>query len=301
MSSYGDEDYTYRPTSSTPSTPKPFFKPTPAPAPKTSKTAGSSIGSSTSTGTKKAASVAPPVTTVVKRPNGIINIIVAFDTSSSMGIYRKNVREKTEYLRDEIVKVIPELGGKDKFEIAFVGVSDHCDGPKLLQPTGFSGESDILRDHIMSIKDAYGGDGPEAYECLFKLANTWDIEGTNTIMVLVGDSVPHGMGIRGISDDGCPVGVDWEKELLELKKKLKGFYLISCADENVVKKYQKKLVDDEEHFIELGNNFSRLTNVVHGIVAKELGSIDEYLKHLKTTRGATRAEEVETLLKTKTK
>ncbi len=291
MGSYGDEDYVRRPTTRSTPTPRPFFKPTPAP--KTTPPPASA----SPTATKKAASVSPPVTTVISRPKGIINIVLGMDVSDSMGAFRENLKNKTQYLIEEIGKFIPDLVGK--FEISVVGVSDHCDGARLLQPTGFTGDAATLGAHITSIKNAHGGDAPEAYECLFKMMNAWPIDGTSTLFLLVGDSVPHGMGV-GIRDDGCPDNVSWEKELSELKKKLKGFYFISCGDNSVLlKKYQKKLVDDNEHFIELGGDFLRLTNVVHGILAKELKSLDQYLAHIKATRGASRATQIETLLKTK--
>lgn len=284
MGSYGDESYTPRP--SRPS--GPFFKPTPKPVTPPPST------SAAPPKTKRASRVRPPVTTRVSRPKGKVNVLLALDTTSSMGEYRDNIREKAKYLLGEITQLLPQLAGN--IEMAVVGIGDHCDGNLMIQPTAFSGDIATLKSHIESILDTDGGDFPEAFECSFKIMNTWDIEGTNTILILVTDSVPHGMESR--DDNGCPDNVDWKTELGALKKKLKAFYVVSCSGYQRVKRLQGELVDDDKYLIELGGNFRRLTNIVHGIVADQMGEIDKYLGNLQQTRGSARAEEVKTLLKT---
>lgn len=282
MGSYGDESYTPRYTPSS----RPIFKPEPKPEPEPTSTKK----------TGRAANVKPPVTVIVARPKGAINLVMAFDVTGSMSGYRENIREKASYLYGEIAALLPELVGD--MEFSFVGIGDHCDGPSLMiQPTAFSDDVGALKTHIESIENSSGGDVPEAIECFFKTLNSWDIEGTNTIVVLVTDSIPHGMGFDG--DDGCSHNVDWEKELKELKKRAKAFYLVSCSGNTKIKRFQKRMVDDEEHIVELGADARRLTNIVHGIIAKEVGEIDTYLDHLAKTRGTARVQEVKTLLKTK--
>lgn len=280
MGSYGDESYT--PPSRTRSS-TPFFAPTPRPAPTPAPRAPK---------TSSAAKVRPPVATQITRPQGKINVLMLIDVSGSTRDYINNLRDKTGYLAEEIAKFIPDLAGK--IEFCFVGVSDHCDGNLMLQPTAFSGDPATLKANLESIVNASGGDTAEAYECGFKLLNELDIKDSNTIVLAAIDSVPHGIGYS--DDSGCPDRVDWEKELNELKKKIKAFYVISCTDHNILKRLQRKMVDDKEHFIELGTNFTRLTNVVHGIIAEHLGKVDAYLDLLTKTRGAARAEEVKTLL-----
>lgn len=282
MGSYGDESYTPRTTStSRPSTP--FFAPTPRPTPTPTPRAPK---------TSSAAKVRPPVATQITRPKGKINVLMLIDVSSSTRNYIDNLRDKTGYLAEEIVKLIPGLAGK--IEFCFMGVSDHCDGNLMLQPTAFSGDPASLKANLENIVNASGGDIPEAYECGFKFLNGQDIKDSNTIVLAVIDSVPHGIGYS--EDSGCPDRVDWEKELNELKKKITAFYVISCTEHTSLKILQRKMVDNQKHFIELGTNFTRLTNVIHGIIADHLGEIDKYLDHLTKTRGAARADEVKTLL-----
>ncbi|MBI2626090.1 MAG: VWA domain-containing protein [Candidatus Nealsonbacteria bacterium] len=280
--SYSDESYRRTPTRSGGS----FFKPTPVPP--------APPPAASSKPPTRRASQARPLSVKIEKPKGKINLVFASDVTGSMGGFRRNVREKMEYFCDEIKNLLPELVGD--MEISFVGVGDHCDGSGLLQPTAFSADVAVLKDNIGSIVDTHGGDTPEAYECLFKAMNSWDIEGTNTVLILVGDSVPHGIGCVG--DDGCPDGVNWKTELDALKKKLKAFYLISCSGYASINRLQQQMVEDKEHLIELGGNFTRLTNIVHGIIAKEVGEVDKYLAHLAQTRGSARANEVATLLKT---
>lgn len=266
-----------------------FFKPTPAPEPPSTPPP-----SSKPTPTRRASQVKPPVSVKIVRPKGKINLVFVFDTTDSMGSARDNVKNKMQYFCGDIKNLLPELVGD--MEIVIAGAGDHRDRPAMLQITAFSADVDTLKNNIESIVGTNGDDTPEGFECLFKEMNGWDIDGTNTVFILVTDSIPHGMGYG--ADDGCPDRVDWKTELTALKKKVRAFYLISCSDSSTIKRLQRLMVDDADHFIELGVNFIRLTNTVHGIIAKEVGEIDKYLAHLAATRGAARATEVATLLKT---
>lgn len=286
MGSYSDESYVPRTRSS--GSGGSIFKPKPAPSSTTPPT------TSKPPATGRAARVRPPVTTKVDKPTGKINLVLALDTTDSMGDARENMRDKSQYLYEDITQLLPELVGD--MQIAFVGIGDHGDSP-LMQPTAFSDNVQVLKSHLESIINTSGGDIAEAFECLFQEMNRWDLNDTNTVVMLVTDSVPHGMMSRG-DDRGCPFNVNWETELASLKKKIRGFYLVSCSTTAVMQRLQKRLVDDENHFIDLGGNITRLTNVVHGIIAMEVGEINKYLSHLTQTRGAARADEVRTLLKT---
>jgi len=282
--SYNDESYKRVPSGGGSS----FFRPTPAPP-------STPPARSTPPPTRRAAQ-ASPVVVKITRPTGKINILLLMDVSGSTRAYINNLRDKAEYLYTEIIKIIPELAGK--IEFSFTGVSDHCDGRLWFQPTAFSGDPAVLKNNLNSIENAGGDDEPEAYECAIKEINTWDLQDTNTIVLAVIDSVPHGIGYAG-RDNGCPNGVNWKTELDALKKKIKAFYVIGCSEHVSMKRLQRLMVEENDHFIELGGNFLRLTNVVHGIIAKEFGDIDKYLARLAATRGAARANEVATLLKTR--
>lgn len=281
--SYSDESYRRTPKSG-----GSFFRPTPPPPATSAPPPAPPV-------TRRASQAVPPVIVKITRPKGRINLVFASDTTGSMGEDRENIKQKMDYFCGEIKQLLPDLVGD--MEIAFVGVGDHCDGAKMLQVTAFSADVATLKNNIASIVGTGGGDTPEAYECLFKIMNGWDIEGTNTVLILVGDSIPHGIGYSG-NDDGCPNRVNWKEELTALKKKVRAFYFINCGSSSTLKRLQRLMAEDEEHYIDVGKNFTRLTNIVHGIIAKEVGEIDKYLAHLAQTRGAARATEVATLLKT---
>lgn len=288
--SYGDESYRRETTHSAP-----FFRPTPSPSRPSSPPPSSS---SAPRATKRASQARAALATKIIRPSGKINLVLGIDTTGSNTTVKKNVVEKMQYFCDDIKNLFPDLVGN--MEICFVGVGDHCDGQKVIQARAFSADVDTLKNNLETIEDTGGGDAPEAYECLFREMNNWDIANTNTVFVLVADSIPHGAGYS--SDDGCPDNVDWKEELTALKKKVRAFYFISCTDHSSIERLQKLMADDEKHFIELGSSdSSRITNLVHGIIAQEVGEIDKYLDHLKNTRGAARATQVSTLLKTQQK
>lgn len=216
-------------------------------------------------------------------------LILAFDVTGSMSPWIQNVREKVDYLAQGLFKLMD-------VKIGLIGVGDHCDGPFLLQPHPLTGDLEAVRRSVNEIRSTSGGDFPEAFECLFKHLNedprwTWD---RPTILVLITDSVPHGMA--GAGDAGCPDGVDASAELARLQQKLKSFYLVNCGNHEASIRIQRTLVKSDNYFLQL-DNFRRLTNLVMAVCMDEVGELDLFMDMLEKQRGKDRRAEVLALLK----
>ncbi len=139
-----------------------------------------------------------------------------------------------------------------------------------------------------------GQDAPEGFECLFRVLNALELDAP-TVLVLVTDSIPHGMdGYQGV-DDGCPFGVSWEDELAELRTRLKNVYLVTCATDPHMLELQRRLVT-ENCFLKL-NDFWRFTNLVMAVCMDEVGELDYFLDVLQKQRGQNRKDEVLALLR----
>ncbi|MHA1733981.1 MAG: hypothetical protein ACTSU5_18730 [Promethearchaeota archaeon] len=278
-----------------------FFKPMPKAAksllPATG--VGGKSGTSTATPSSSSPTVAgapkktklwlkhvKPVDEVEPPKSATLNVIFAFDVTRSMEMYIGNVRQKMRYMCSELLRLVPDM------EISFIGVGDHQDGEFLLQATDFSNDLGVLREKIDAIQMVSGGDDhPEAFECLFKAVNEMGLAGTNTIMFLVTDSIPHGMGYRGL-DEGCPLKVDYRKELQRLHGgTLRGLYIMGASPYREIIKLQKKLVASPDHFLPL-SNYRRVVNIASAVVAAETGQLEKFCKKLGEDRGEDRVRVV---------
>ncbi len=217
-----------------------------------------------------------------------LDLILAFDTTGSMRTWLQNVRVKVDYLVKGLFKLMD-------IRISLIGVGDHCDGDFMLQAYPLSSKLKDLRKAIHDIRSTSGGDYPEAFECLFKNLNEdpmWKYE-RPTVLVLVTDSIPHGM--LGAGDAGCPDDVDARVELDKLFEKLKSFYLVNCGNHAASIAIQKTLVKSENYFLQL-EDFRRLTNIVMAVCMDEVGELEFFMNVLEKQRGKDRRKEVLTLL-----
>jgi hypothetical protein len=215
-----------------------------------------------------------------------INAIIAFDTTGSMTPWVENVQEKMEYLAAGMLRLMD-------MEISFIGVGDHGDGKNMLQIKKWSRDVDELKKNVHELEPTDGQDTPEAFECLFKVLNNADYD-VPTVLILITDSIPHGMeGFVG-EDDGCPFGVDWRDELDVLRDKLKKVYLVSCATDPNIVALQRKMVG-ENAYIHVDSLF-RLTNLIMAICMEEAGDLEFFMSVLEKQRGPERKREVLKLL-----
>jgi Mg-chelatase subunit ChlD len=228
---------------------------------------------------------------VLERPTTSkpLNLVMAFDTTGSMRAYIHNVREKIDYLAQGLFKLMD-------IRIALIGVGDHCDDRFMLQPFPLTNDIKDLRKAVHDVRSTSGGDYPEAFECLFKFLNEDPrfLSDIPTVLVLITDSVPHGMS--GAGDAGCPDGVDARVELAKLLPRLRSFYLVNCGNHEASIRIQRTMVKSENYFVQM-NDFRRLTNLIMAVCMDEVGELDFFMNLLEKQRGKDRRAEVLTLLK----
>ena len=215
-----------------------------------------------------------------------LDAIFAFDTTGSMTPWVENVQEKMAYLSGGLLRLLD-------MDISFIGVGDHGDGRNMLQIKPPSRDVPTLEANARALVPTDGRDTPEAFECLFRVLNagTFDVP---TVLILITDSIPHGMaGFTG-EDDGCPFGVDWQDELDVLRDKLQKVYLVSCATDEKIVALQRQVVGDNA-FIQLSSVW-RLTNLIMAICMEEVGDLELFMSVLEKQRGPERKLEVLRLL-----
>jgi hypothetical protein len=227
---------------------------------------------------------AKDVDRTIRRPrSAALNAVFIYDVTASMQHFLENAKAKIDYFMSEVKALVPDI------DVSVVGAGDH-DAPKLLfQPTAFTNDEKQLKQNLSSMVFCDGDDIPEAFGEAFEKVSAWPLEGTNTVVVLLTDSVPHGTpGWKG--RDSRP-GESPSSALAALKAKARAFYLFSCAQSPTMRALQRQLVDDDAHFLVI-RNFKRITNVAAAVLAREAGKLEEYLSRLELDRGRIRARVV---------
>lgn len=212
----------------------------------------------------------------ILKTQGSLDIYLAFDTTGSMGSYINSARDNIAEITRQL------LEGSSDLRISVNGVGDHCDGANCLQMYALSNKPEEVKASIENIVMTNGGDEPEAYECLaLTLAKRLPLEslGRKRVVVLVGDSVPHGM-----NDEPCSYCPDYKSAFQALKTLCDGFYFVGCNP--LAYEQQKTLIDgtrkDCEQFLELGSMVDTLPHLIVAL-AKKMESekaLAEYMKKL---------------------
>ncbi len=205
-----------------------------------------------------------------------LDVYIAFDTTGSMGSYIDVVRENLETVTQNL------LSESSTTRISMNGVGDHCDGEDCLQLYALTKDPKEVRSVMNAIRMTNGGDEPEAYECLaLELARYIPTasERRKRAVVLVADSVPHGM-----VDGPCERQIDYHKTFEALKAVCEGFYLVGCNPQTY--SHQRQLIDparkDKERFIPLGDMVNVLPELLVALAKKteSAAKLEEYMKRL---------------------
>ena len=226
---------------------------------------------------------------ILKNPAGNLDVYLAFDTTGSMSPYIEVVRDNIATVTDALL----ENGQR----ISMNGIGDHCDGENLLQMYKLSADPAEVKCALESTVMTSGGDEPEAYECLaLALAQRIPTEsaGRKRAVVLVGDSIPHGM-----QDGSCELNVDYKRAFAAMKTVCDGFYLVGCNQKMYTA--QRTLIDSDkperEQFIPLGSMLDILPNLLVALAKKteSAKAFADYLKQL-TANDAGKAKKIAGLL-----
>lgn len=150
---------------------------------------------------------------VAPKAIGVLDMVIAFDTTGSMAAYIDAVRR-------EVSELIPRLfKDNDNLRLGIVAFGDYCDmnsatdfgdAYQCLMPT--DNENDIIK-FIRESRATSGGDGDEFYELVIKKIveeTPWRKDATKAIL-LISDANPHPLGYT-YKDHVVGNQIDWRKE-----------------------------------------------------------------------------------------
>ena len=157
---------------------------------------------------------------VAPKDIGVLDMVIAFDTTGSMAAYIGAVRK-------EVAELVPRLfKDNENLRLGIVAFGDYCDmksasefgdAYQCLMPT--ANENDIIK-FVRETKDTSGGDGDEFYELIIKKIveeTPWREDATKAIL-LISDANPHPLGYT-YEDYVVGNQIDWRKEAEKAARK----------------------------------------------------------------------------------
>lgn len=154
-----------------------------------------------------------PFEKISPKDNGVLDMVIAFDTTGSMASYIGAVRQ-------EVAELVPNLF-KDNgdLRLGIVAFGDYCDmvnaqefgnAYQCLMPT--DNENDIIK-FVRDAQNTNGGDGDEFYELVIKkiVEETPWREDSTRVILLISDAAPHGLGYT-YKDYVVRNQIDWREE-----------------------------------------------------------------------------------------
>lgn len=149
----------------------------------------------------------------------LLDMVIAFDTTGSMSSYINNVKKHVSTLVPNLLAQNPNL------KIGIVAFGDYCDMISYradvfgaaYQFLDLTINEHELIDFITNAKNTGGGDADEFYELVIRKINTetsWR-EGSNKLVLLIGDSRPHGIEYEY---NGLYPRIDWMEECKKAKE-----------------------------------------------------------------------------------
>ena len=150
---------------------------------------------------------------VAPKSVGVLDMVIAFDTTGSMAAYIDAVRK-------EVSELIPRLfKDNEDLRLGIVAFGDYCDmknaqefgiAYQCIMPT--NNENDLVK-FVVDSKDTHGGDGDEFYELVIKkiVEETPWREGSTRVILLISDAAPHPIGYT-YENYVVNNQIDWRKE-----------------------------------------------------------------------------------------
>ena len=177
---------------------------------------------------------------VAPKDIGVLDMVIAFDTTGSMAAYIGAVRK-------EVSELVPRLfKDNENLRLGIVAFGDYCDMKSALEfgdayqclmPT--ANENDIIK-FVRETKDTSGGDGDEFYELVIKKIveeTPWRENATKAIL-LISDANPHPLGYT-YEDYVVGNQIDWRKEAEKAAHKKIKIDTVTITDEPWYKELSK--------------------------------------------------------------
>lgn len=177
---------------------------------------------------------------VAPKAVGVLDMVIAFDTTGSMASYIGAVRK-------EVSELIPRLfKDNDDLRLGIVAFGDYCDmknaqefgdAYQCIMPT--NNENDLIK-FVNESKDTGGGDGDEFYELVIKriVEETPWRENSTRVILLISDAAPHPIGYT-YENYVVNNQIDWRKEAEKAAAKRIKIDTVTITDEPWYKELSK--------------------------------------------------------------
>nr|DAG89159.1 MAG TPA: hypothetical protein [Crassvirales sp.] len=148
-----------------------------------------------------------------KSVGGMLDMVIAFDTTGSMSSY-------IEAVRNHVIDLIPKLfAANPKLKVSIVAFGDYCDMKSksdfgnAYQVIDLTDNEDKLIRFVKKARNTHGGDEDEFYELVLKkiIEETSWREGSTKSVLLIADANPHGIGYS-FGNIIINNQIDWRKE-----------------------------------------------------------------------------------------
>lgn len=145
--------------------------------------------------------------------DGVLDMVIAFDTTGSMGCYIESVKSHVRELIPELFKT------NENLKIGIVAFGDYCDMNdkddfgKAYQTLNLTRNENDVIDFINKAKNTSGGDGDEFYELVIKkiVEETEWRDNSKKSILFIADADPHNIGYT-YKDYVVNNSIDWKEE-----------------------------------------------------------------------------------------
>ena len=150
---------------------------------------------------------------VLSATDGMLDMVIAFDTTGSMSAYIGNVKQHVTDLIPKLLDANPNM------RIGIVAFGDYCD---MKSKNDFGNAYQVLPltdnkqkviDFVKRAENTHGGDGDEFYELVIKKITEetdWR-DGAQKAVLLIADADPHYVGYT-YNDYVINSQIDWKEE-----------------------------------------------------------------------------------------
>lgn len=157
--------------------------------------------------------IKPKVKENTTASDGMLDMVIAFDTTGSMCSYIAAVKK-------HVIDLIPKLfAANPKLKVSIVAFGDYCDMRSkndfgdAYQVIDLTDNENKLIKFVKNAKNTGGGDGDEFYELVIKkiVEETSWREGSTKSVLLIADASPHEIGYH-FGDIITNNQIDWREE-----------------------------------------------------------------------------------------
>ena len=157
--------------------------------------------------------IKPKVKENTTASDGMLDMVIAFDTTGSMCSYIAAVKK-------HVIDLIPKLfAANPKLKVSIVAFGDYCDMHSkndfgdAYQVIDLTDNENKLIKFVKNAKNTGGGDGDEFYELVIKkiVEETSWREGSTKSVLLIADASPHEIGYH-FGDIITNNQIDWREE-----------------------------------------------------------------------------------------